>query len=623
MLQGMTSAIRIGAAVVVVAAPTMTAAGQIVVGPNVQVSRARSGDPHYEVLAAADPRNPSRLLVGAIHMPPSGPAGTIAYVSNDGGETWTPTLETPPRDRVSDASSDPALTYSSDGTALFLSSLLPPNSAGPTRRMLLYRSSDGGQTWEPPVYFTYSDREYVVVDGSGGPNHGRIYVSGNSRVGGTAGSLTFFYSLDGGKTFTESRVPKVSTSAMVGNSVVLSDGTIVGLDVTLRPDVEQKPGDMQVWMRATRSTDGGRSFGSPIAVTAANVVAGRKGAHNNTEHLPMMTADGSTGRFKDRLYVVWPDYRAGHTDIFICSSRDGGKTWSSPRRVNDAPEPRDQAEAVDHFMPNVAVNREGVLGVIWYDRRNRRDNMGWEVRFTASEDGGETFLPSVLVSEHGSVFGAGERWIAHSQAAKTPKNDISLDIALDTFTFLGGDTAGLTADAAGRFHVVWVDNSTGTPQIWTAPVAVTRRGAQPTTARAAEAGNGASGLQDVTGSITVDSDEPAYDRTRDQVTVRLRLLNHSNRALKGPFTIRVRTLESELGDPRVVDADRGGSGVGAEWDVVIAADGLQPGERTPRRTLAFHLENLQPFREGDRYRRGLVKMSLAVLAPAAGTSVQR
>jgi len=36
--------------------------------------------------------------------------------------------------------------------------------------------------------------------------------------------------------------------------------------------------------------------------------------------------------------------------------------------------------------------------------------------------------------------------------------------------FMGGDTAGLAADASGAFHAVWVDNRTGVPQVWTTVV---------------------------------------------------------------------------------------------------------------------------------------------------------
>jgi hypothetical protein len=68
-------------------------------------------------------------------------------------------------------------------------------------------------------------------------------------------------------------------------------------------------------------------------------------------------------------------------------------------------------------MPTVAVNRDGVVGVAWYDRRDNPDNLGWWVRFRASRDGGETFLPSARVSEAPSSYGASEQWTVLANAS--------------------------------------------------------------------------------------------------------------------------------------------------------------------------------------------------------------
>ena len=107
-----------------------------------------------------------------------------------------------------------------------------------------------------------------------------------------------------------------------------------------------------------------------------------------------------------------------------------------------APNPR-----ANHFMPAIAVNRRGIVGITWYDRRDNPDNFGYWVRFRASMDGGATWLPSTRISPE-----------AHKASEDTRKNS--------------GDTAGLAADAGGDFHPVWVDNQTGIPQMWTATVHV-------------------------------------------------------------------------------------------------------------------------------------------------------
>lgn len=601
------------------------AAGQhIEIGPNVHVSSARSGNANYEVIAAADPNDASRLLVGAIERR-VGTAGTTAYVSHDGGETWSATLDAPPRGREQGASSDPDVMFDSRGTAYFVTSLLPPNSSGPTRSMLLYRSGDGGKSWRGPVYFTYSDREYIAIDETGGPYDGRIYCSGNSRVGVTARHATLFYSTDGGETFTEARVPGMPVSPVMGNLVVLSDGAVVVLHSAAREIAgEAPPDEVPAWLRVNFSNDGGETLSEPVNVAPATLVPGRKGAHNNSIHLPLMAVDASDGPYRDRLYVVWPEMTGGHTEIFLTRSEDGGKTWSPPRQVSDSPAPAAGASPTDQFMATVAVNNEGIVGVLWFDRRDCPDNIGWDVRFTASLDGGDTFLPSVKVSEVGNRFDGSERWIVGASASRMDEGAFRLDVSLDTFTFLGGDTAGLAAAADGRFHAVWVDNSTGTPQAWTAPVTVVR-GARAGAGAGAGEGNasgtlsgavrkGESGLADVTKVVDLEIVDTWHDRRRNVLQVRVRIVNSSDRALAGPFLLRLEGTQSELGTPVAANADRLGTDV-VEWEIELPSGSLAPGERTLIRRLVFALKDIGPYRQGDRYVRGLVRGTVTILAP--------
>src|SRR5258706_10896444 len=121
------------------------ASPSIRVGPNVRVSAAHARDTHYEVFAAAHPRDPSRLVVGSIIYSSDGTTvGTVVYTSTDGGATWAPTLEGRPLERTG----DPAIAFGPDGTAFFVVSVIPAN--GRERRLLLFRAPDGGTTWSGP-----------------------------------------------------------------------------------------------------------------------------------------------------------------------------------------------------------------------------------------------------------------------------------------------------------------------------------------------------------------------------------------------------------------------------------------------------------------------------------------
>ena len=432
----------------------------ISVGPNVQVSTARPTDTHYEVVISADPTDPSRLIAGSLVYPDTGTlVGTVVYNSSDGGAHWRPTLDLPALARTG----DPATAYGPDGTAYYVVSRIP---AAGERQLLLFRSPDGGARWDGPFAFTYMDREYVTVDASNGRWRGRVYVSGNNRVPRTISDFVLFSSADNGSAFTGPVLRsdrRNETASVMGNSAVSSDGTVVGVYVQTPPS-GTAPAVSSIHSIASR--DGGASLTADVRVDAYVAGGERKGAiAGNANGEPALAVDATAGPLKDRLYMVWPDRRSGHSEIRFASSADAGRTWSASRIISDTPE----SDTTDQFMPEIAVNRDGVVGVTWYDRRDHSDNLGWDVRFAASFDGGATFRPSVKVSERGASFPVGTSRELRPRSTKPTERE-QINSGRDSFRFMGGDTAGLAADAAGLFHAVWVDNHTGAPQVWTATI---------------------------------------------------------------------------------------------------------------------------------------------------------
>lgn len=66
--------------------------------------------------------------------------------------------------------------------------------------------------------------------------------------------------------------------------------------------------------------------------------------------------------------MTWQDGNAntqGGAGIVVARSSDGGATWSTPVRVNQG-----TAAGVQAFLPIVAVNAQGRVGVLFYDWRN-------------------------------------------------------------------------------------------------------------------------------------------------------------------------------------------------------------------------------------------------------------
>ena len=126
----------------------------------------------------------------------------------------------------------------------------------------------------------------------------------------------------------------------------------------------------------------------------------------NASGSPVMTSTGS------HVYAAWVDTRNGNTDIYFNSSAnygvswrdgfddgdimlvrsaDGGATWGTPVRVNN------DAGANGQFQPWIKVKPNGIIDVIWYDRRNDTVNDSFlEVYMGASNDRGMTFTNSVV-----------------------------------------------------------------------------------------------------------------------------------------------------------------------------------------------------------------------------------
>lgn len=616
-------------AALLIVAGTPALAQVITVEPNVRVSRAHSDRAHYEIHMAADPTDAARLLGGTmVWDDQEGIYGVVAYGSSDGGRSWEPVFELHRSGYVN----DPAVAFGPDGTA-YLAAF--GADIGERTEMYLQRSSDGGVSWTGNAGVALMDREFITVDRTGGDFHGRVYLNGTrgarSLDGGTGASgLTVVHSSDGGVTF----APPVTLVTEgehyvlgMGNGVVLSDGTLVILygerqDRDAIDPREPIPTQANASLKVVTSHDGGVTFETAALVHDWYM---RFGA-GSTGMTPSLGADLSGGPFADRLYAAWTDFRSGRGEILLSFSSDGGKTWSDATAVNDD-RANNPGPGPDDFLPVVAVNKDGVVGVSWYDRRDNPDNLGWWVRFAASVDGGETFLPSVRVSEAPFDFqhSDGLVFMGSTTGGGNPNHflrggRIHAGVVLHHFNNKGGDTAGMAADASGAFHPFWIDNRTGKPQAWTAVVRVDGS-ATP---------NGdplLSNLGDISQKVTLRLTNTRYDAGRGIATFDASVVNTSEDTLRGPIKLRVLALGSEFGTVVAIDADNGIARAGAVWDFSDGLVGgkLLPGAGTTPRRLTFRIEDVRPLDAPDGYPPGrggysVVSLDAKVLGRAPDTA---
>jgi len=196
--------------------------------------------------------------------------------------------------------------------------------------------------------------------------------------------ILFTRSTDGGQTWAPPM--RISTKAGLPRD---DNGAVVGPIGTIAPD-----GTMYVvWNEGFNitlavSTDGGRSFAPshPVFDVAAPYFGGAVSIPGVSRAMgfPQVGVDPKNGT----LYVVWSDFRNGDVDVFISRSTDRGATWTPAQRVSDDP----VHDGADQFLQWMAVDPgDGSVNVQFYDRRDDPANMLTRVTLARSTDGGAHF----------------------------------------------------------------------------------------------------------------------------------------------------------------------------------------------------------------------------------------
>jgi hypothetical protein len=412
---------------------------RIVAGPEVLVSR----DEHFahvETMLAVNPTDP-RYLLASCSIRPEDKEGEIqsrtrAYVSRDAGNTWK--ASPLPEEELW----DPVVGFTPRGSALLV-------ALRPAKQLWLFRSEDGGDTWKDRTELAYADNPMVAVDWTRGERRGLIYVSG--RREGPSGQddadpLVVQGSADEGRTFAATVVVEKPKAVRGFDLRVLQDGTLFVPFKTLTEE-----GDEQI--ACARSSDGGRTFSPPFPIATRRFETRGRYA----DHAPPAFAAGPRGG-GERLYAVYNLCRGdANARLVLRHFDDGGRTWDEATDIA-----RGVADEVTHGAANVSVNGSGVVGISWLQRsigptppQKQGDhvvvnfNETYDVFFSASLDGGETFLAPVRITSRSSK----------------PQGRV--------LRFWPGHDYILTAAASdGTFHLLWPDARTGLFQLYARAVRV-------------------------------------------------------------------------------------------------------------------------------------------------------
>jgi hypothetical protein len=418
--------------------PCVLGAQRITIGPTVTISADAPTEPHGESFLAINPKNPNNLLAATNVVRKTG-AGTSAYVSHDAGKSWA-RVKLPDSARRIPETWDVISYFDAEGNAYYGGMYYGPyHKVNYGAGLWITHSTDEGRTWSAGALLPggqFFDRPYMAFNGTG-PFPGRTYAGGRMFVtridGRRSGALAVAFSNDSAATFGQPRIITSTPDEDISNlasMVVTSDGTVLlpfitgkprPTATTPRPAADGPPAVREQALRIATSSDGGNSY-----VVSPQVLHYRQ-LGNRGHGLPSTAIDKSSGPFRDRLYFLREEDTEAGTNIVVNSSSDNGKTWSKPVVVNDNRTP------ANHVNPTIAVDGRGVVGVAWNDRRGHKDGC-YDLYFTASLDGGETFLPNV-----------------------TPGGKPTCPTAIPN----GGETQGLVGGAGGVFHAAWIDGSSG------------------------------------------------------------------------------------------------------------------------------------------------------------------
>lgn len=600
-------------AIPVPAQDTPASTGNMRIGQSVHVSKELPSDPHGEIEIAANPQDASQLVACSMLFPNDSPTSEVAtYVSFDGGKTWNLTLRTKGQD--GHESWDPDCRYGPGHILYSLSEGLGPDYPDSYDR--IDHSTDGGKTWQTLTRAIHAERSFIVVDDRPGLQHGWLYLYG---MGVDTDSIRVGYSADGGKTFVTQVVPmeKGFHDVNVGPGAILSDGSLVFPMPVMKQSPKESQQGFRVRLPAQIQLVRARFQRAnwPLKVETSTIAPWFADFEPNGSYYTTLAVDQSNGPFRDRIYAAWEDRSSGRSQVKFSFSTDTGRTWSHPRLIDDdvARQVGDTIHGPDDIHAVVSVNPQGVVGVMWLDRRGFPDDLGWAVRFRASLDGGETFLPSVKASSVDYDPSRGGRVYLFG-AVGGLKVQSTNTLSIGWFVFHGGHTMGLTADAHGGFHPLWIANPTGIPQLWTTDITVDGKVVKNGSPELAK-------LKDASKLVRLEFLDRYYDMKTHSVNFKLRLKNSSKAILQQPLKVRVLDAGSYVGDVTIQEDGRERNAEGAVWDFSSLLPGgvFRPGYTTKPIHVHLIVRGIDPFTQIGRFSFFLTPLATLTTKVLAGS----
>ena len=303
--------------------------------------------------------------------------------SSDGGQTWTfPGVIQPGIFR-----SDPVLDFDLDGN-FYYNSLTLVN--GVDFACKVFRSDDGGETWDGGVDAFGGDKQWMAIDRTTGVGTGNIYSFWTGAYSICQPGF-FTRSTDGGDSYED--CVTVDGDPYWGTMAVGKDGElyIVGGGfpdnlVVAKSENAQVAGAVVDWNGAVNvNVDGYIGFSGGVNPD------GLLGQAN-------IDVDVSDGVGQGYVYVLASVHRNSVNDpgdVMFARSTDGGATWDDPVRVNDDPTSNET-----QWFGTMSVAQNGRIDAVWLDTREANGSTDSSaLYYSYSIDQGETWSANEMISD--------------------------------------------------------------------------------------------------------------------------------------------------------------------------------------------------------------------------------
>jgi len=342
-------------------------------------------DAANEPSIAFDPDNPDHMIIGwrqFDNINNSFRQAGMGY-THDGGETWTfPGVIDPGVFR-----SDPVLGH--DGNGNFYYNSLTSNDIDYWTNV--YRSVDGGESWDMGTPSQGGDKQWMSVDRTEGPGGGNIYEFWNASYS-ICSPYNFTRSADGNLNY--DACSSIPGDPYWGTSCVGPDGTlyVCGAQwsgfMVARSSNAKYAGEEVVWDFAV-----GLSLGGQIIGFGGDACPNPNGLLGQT----IITIDSSGGPGDGNIYLLCSVDRTTSTDpcdVMFTKSMDGGLTWESPVKVND-----DSGNTNWQWFGTMSVAPDGRIDAIWLDTRDNPGTVNSSLYYSYSLDQGESWSENERLSD--------------------------------------------------------------------------------------------------------------------------------------------------------------------------------------------------------------------------------